>query len=57
MNAFVERPPVCEYGATPGKARPISQRAPRCCCLTNRSAFVKFRIPTLRCAMHPNPPA
>ena len=28
-----------------------------CCCLTNRSAFVKFRISTLRCAMRPNPPA
>ena len=29
MNAFVKRPLAWEYGATPGKARKISQGAPR----------------------------
>src|SRR5262249_35698846 len=57
MNAFVKRPPTWVCRAIHGKARQISQGAPRCCCLTNRSGFARFLIHTLRCVMHRSRPA
>src|SRR5581483_3853545 len=57
MNAFVKKLPAWVCDAIHVKVPRISQDAPSNCCLTNQSAFARFQIRTLRCAMRPNRPA